>query len=61
MSMGHREALRSEDEHDAVTGWRRVLRFRLGERKSIKRKLSRRARKDAKRALDVALAADAES
>jgi hypothetical protein len=37
--MGHREALKSGDELDAVGSWRDRLRWRPGERKAIKRQL----------------------
>jgi hypothetical protein len=35
----------SGDEHDALTGWRKVLKFRPGERKEIKRRYQRRVRR----------------
>lgn len=47
--MGRRQVLKSGDEYDAVTGWRRLLKWRPGERKAIKRKLNRRARKEAEK------------
>lgn len=34
-------------EHDAVTGWRKVLKFRPGQRAYAKRVLRRRARREA--------------
>ena len=47
--MGHREELRSGDEFDAITrGGRSVHRFRAGQRRWVKRKLSRRTRHAAK-------------
>lgn len=42
--MGHRGILKSGLEYDALTGWRKVLRFRAGERKFIKRKYNKRQR-----------------
>jgi hypothetical protein len=35
----------SGDEQDALTGWRKVLKFRSGERKAIKRGYQRRVRR----------------
>jgi hypothetical protein len=35
----------SGDEQDALTGWRKVLKFRPGERKRIKRRYQRRVRR----------------
>ena len=43
--MGHRERLKSGDEYDALTRWRRFLRFRSRVRKAIKRQVNKRARK----------------
>jgi len=36
------------DEYDAMTGWRRLLHWRPGERKAIKRKYNRRVRREAR-------------
>ena len=47
--MGRRLRLRGGDEWDVVTGWRRVLHWRAGEVKKIKRKMNRRERKDGRR------------
>lgn len=41
----------SDDEHDAFTGWRRVLNWRPGQRKQLKQKSHRRDRRAARRAL----------
>jgi len=48
--MGHRETLKSGDEYDLVSVWRRrrVLVKRHGEWAKVKRKLARRARHDAR-------------
>lgn len=46
--MGHREKLKSGDEYDAVTRWRRFLHWRAGQRKRVKRQLARRARREGK-------------
>ena len=43
--MGHRDKLKSATEWDALTGWRRFLRFRPGRRKAAKRAVNRRSRK----------------
>lgn len=43
-----RGPLISGDEQDAVTGWRRFLSWRPGERAKIKRKIRRRERHKAK-------------
>lgn len=45
--MGHRQRLIDGDEHDAVTGWRRYLRWRPGERSAVKRRIRRRERHEA--------------
>lgn len=39
---------KSGDEQDALTGWRKVLRFRPGTRKRIKRQYMRRVRRHMK-------------
>ena len=43
--MGHKEKLKSGDEYDALTGCRKFLGFRSGQRKRIKRKFNKRIRK----------------
>jgi len=43
--MGHHETLKSGDEQDALTGWRKVLSWRAGQRKKIKRRYNKRIRK----------------
>jgi hypothetical protein len=55
--MGHREALKSGDEVDAVVSRRHWHRWRPGERKTIKQQLERRARRIARLAPRVSLAA----
>lgn len=54
MSMGWRTALKSGEEYDALTGWRRLYVYlkRAGVRSSIKRKVRRRDRHESKRLLD---------
>ena len=42
--------LKGGDEYDALTRWRRLLRWRPGERKAVKRQYQRRERREAKRA-----------
>lgn len=39
------EALKGGEERDALTGWRRLLNFRPGERKAAKASFNRRARR----------------
>jgi len=46
--MGHKEKLKGGDEYDALTRARRYHSFRPGTRKRIKRKVSRRIRKQAR-------------
>ncbi len=47
--MGHQKrpgvSLRRADEHDALTGWRKVIRFRPGERKAARTACNRRVRR----------------
>jgi hypothetical protein len=50
--MGHREALKSGAEVDAVGSRRHSMRWRPSERKAIKRQLGKRARSIAR--LDIA-------
>ena len=45
--MGHRDPMKSGDEYDALTGWKRLLHWRPGERKKIKRRHNRRLRHEA--------------
>jgi hypothetical protein len=48
--MGHREPMKSGDEYDALTRrGKRVHRWRPGQRRSVKRKFSKRIRREAKR------------
>lgn len=42
---------KSGDEQDALTGWRKVLRFRPGERKRVKNVYVRRVRRETKKNL----------
>lgn len=46
--MGHREKLKGGLEFDALTGWRRFYKFKAGERKYAKNKLTRRVRREVK-------------
>jgi len=46
--MGHREPLKSGDEYDALTRWRRVCSYRPGTVKAIKRGFNKRIRREAK-------------
>jgi hypothetical protein len=50
--MGHRARLSGGDEWDALTRGKRYHRWRCGERKWIKRKLSKRQRRATVLALD---------
>lgn len=47
--MGHEQktgiSLRGPDENDALTGWRKVIRFRPGKRKAAKVAFNRRVRR----------------
>ncbi len=43
--MGHKEKMVGGLEFDALAGWQRVLHWRAGQRKWIKRKFNRRIRK----------------
>lgn len=42
--MGHREKLKSAIEYDALTNWRKVLKWRPGQRKAAKRTFNKRFR-----------------
>jgi hypothetical protein len=42
---------RGGDEQDAFTGWRHLLHWRPGQRKALKRRASRRVRRQARTAL----------
>ena len=50
--MGHKEKLKSGDEHDLVFKWPAVYLTRPGERRRIKRIMNRRIRHDINRQLD---------
>lgn len=50
--MGHREKLKSGDEHDLVFKWPAVYLTRPGERRRIKRMMNRRIRHGVKRQLE---------
>jgi hypothetical protein len=41
--------LKSGDEHDALTRWKRFLNWRPGKRVLVKRQYNKRVRKEAKR------------
>lgn len=43
--MERREPMKSGDEYDALTRWRKFLRWRAGERAKIKRLFRRRERR----------------
>ena len=47
--MSERIPLKGGDEHDALTGWRKLIKFRPGERKKAKRSYIKRLRKWLKR------------
>lgn len=49
--MGTRTRLRGGDEHDAFSGWRRLLRWRAGQRRAIKQAHNQRLRKQARQAM----------
>ena len=53
MMMGRKQTLKGGDEYDVVGGWRKWYCYlqRAGVTKSIKQKMNRRARHDAKRKL----------
>ena len=46
--MGHRGKLKSGEEWDALTGWRRYYHWHPGQRKRIKRGYNKRMRKAAR-------------
>jgi len=46
--MGHREELKSGDEYDALTRWRKYVGYRAGTVKAIKRKFNKRIRRESK-------------
>ena len=43
--------LKSGDEHDALTGWRKVMRWKAGQIKRIKRRYNKRVRRRAKHSI----------
>ena len=45
--MGHRDKMKSGDEYDALTRWRRLLRWRPGQRRRIKQQHNKRLRREA--------------
>lgn len=49
--MGHRGLMKTGDEFDALTQWKRVLNWRGGERKRQKRAYNKRQRKCSKQKL----------
>ena len=51
--MGRKQKLKGGDEYDAVSNWRKLMCYmqRSGVTKSIKKKMNKRARQDAKRKL----------
>lgn len=50
--MGHKEKLKGSAEYDALTGWRKLLKFRAGQVKKIKKSFWKRIRKKYKKELD---------
>ena len=44
--MERKQVLKSGDEYDAVTRWRHLIPWRVGERKAVKRRLNKRFRKE---------------
>lgn len=51
MKRAHTLPMRSADEYDALTKWHRVLYWKPGERKAIKRRYNRRVRRVTKQEL----------
>lgn len=51
--MGHKGELKTADEYDALTRWRKYLSWRAGERAAIKAGYNRRQRRIAKSMLQV--------
>ena len=49
-----RISLKSYLEHSALTGWRRFLNWRPGQRAAAKRSYNKRVRKDGKKAASAA-------
>lgn len=50
--MMHELPMSGGDEYDAFSGWRRVLTWRAGDRKKIKRRYNRRVRRVATHGLE---------
>lgn len=46
LMMGHKTPLKSGDEYDALTPWKRFEIWRAGDRKKIKRRFNKRVRRD---------------
>jgi len=44
--------MKTGDEYDAFTSWRKVLNWRAGERKHIKRRFNKKERKHLKRVME---------
>lgn len=53
--MGHREELKSGDEYDALTRWRRYVGYRAGTVKAIKRGFNKRVRREANQQISEAI------
>ncbi len=51
--MGRRIPMKSGDEFDALTNWRKVMHFKAGARARIKRRFRRRERRLGKREIDA--------
>lgn len=47
-----KQKLKGGDEYDCATGWRKYLSSRAGKWKSIKRKMNKRFRKEAKQEIE---------
>ena len=52
MSMGHKEKLKSGQEFDVLTGWKKWYKWRAGVRKKTKKKVNKRERKRIRNELD---------
>ena len=46
--MGHREQLKGGSEYDCLTKWRKYMKNHSGESHSVKKKFSRRVRREIK-------------
>lgn len=48
--MGNRQTIKSGDEYDVVSGWRKVMKWcdKPGVKKEVRKRLSKRARRESK-------------